>query len=67
MAAILKEDPPPVADSGKASSPELDRVIERCLAKNPPQRFHSAHDLAFALESLSSSSAQQRPVARPRR
>jgi len=58
MAAVLKEDPPAVADSGKASSPELNRVIERCLAKAPAQRFHSAEDLAFALASLSTSSGQ---------
>jgi serine/threonine protein kinase/tetratricopeptide (TPR) repeat protein len=65
LAAILKDEPPAVADSGNSSSPELDRVIERCLAKNPAQRFHSAHDLAFALRSLSSSSGEQRPVSQP--
>jgi eukaryotic-like serine/threonine-protein kinase len=65
MAAILKDEPPAVADSGNSSSPELDRVIERCLAKNPAQRFHSAHDLAFALRSLSSSSGEQKPVSQP--
>src|SRR5262249_30865175 len=68
LAAILKEEPAPLADSGRATAPELDRVVERCLAKNPAQRFHSAHDLAFALESLSSSTAQQAPApvnARP--
>ena len=65
MAAILKDEPPAVADSGNSSSPDLDRVIERCLAKNPAQRFHSAHDLAFALRSLSSSTGEQRPVPAP--
>jgi eukaryotic-like serine/threonine-protein kinase len=65
MAAILKDEPPAVADSGQSSSPDLDRVIERCLAKNPAQRFHSAHDLAFALRSLSSSTGEQRTVAEP--
>ena len=52
MAAILKEDPPAIADSGKQVPAELERVIERCLAKNPGERFHSAHDLAFALQGL---------------
>lgn len=68
MAAILREDPPAVADSGKASSPELDRVIERCLAKSPAQRFQSAGDLAFALRSLSSgsnSATEQKPMQAP--
>jgi eukaryotic-like serine/threonine-protein kinase len=60
MAAILKEDPPAVADSENASPPELARVIERCLAKDPARRFHSAHDLAFAMEALSGSSERQR-------
>jgi serine/threonine-protein kinase len=52
MAAILKEDPPAIADTGKQVPAELGRVIERCLAKSPAQRFHSAHDLAFALRGL---------------
>ncbi len=52
MAAILKEDPPAIADTGKQAPVELERVIDRCLAKNPAQRFHSAHDLAFALRGL---------------
>ena len=46
MAAILRDDPPKLA----GLSPEVQRVIERCLEKNPDQRFHSAHDLAFALK-----------------
>jgi serine/threonine protein kinase/tetratricopeptide (TPR) repeat protein len=67
MAAILKDEPPAVADSGHSSSPDLDRVIERCLAKNPAQRFHSAHDLAFALRSLSSSTGMQAQGSAPSR
>jgi len=67
MAAILKDEPPAVADSGHSSSPDLDRVIERCLAKNPAQRFHSAHDLAFALRSLSSSTGMQAQGSVPSR
>lgn len=62
MAAVLREEPPAIADSGKASPPELARIIERCLAKNPAQRFHSAHDLAFALRSLSTSTGEQKAV-----
>jgi eukaryotic-like serine/threonine-protein kinase len=67
MAAILKDEPPALADSGNSTAPDLDRVIERCLAKNPAQRFHSAHDLAFALRSLSSSPGEQKSVSAPAR
>jgi serine/threonine protein kinase len=67
MAAILKEEPAPIADSGRHASPELDRVIQRCLAKFPAQRFQSAHDLAFALHSISSASGHQPAAAPPQR
>ena len=47
--AILKEDPPPLADAA------LDRVVRRCTEKSPEQRFQSASDLAFAIDALSGS------------
>jgi serine/threonine protein kinase/Tol biopolymer transport system component len=37
--------------------PALNRIVRRCLEKNPDQRFQSASDLAFALDVLSGSSA----------
>src|SRR5262245_49921656 len=53
MSAILKEDPPELSDTNKTVSPALARLVNHCLEKNPEARFHSASDLAFALESLS--------------
>jgi Tol biopolymer transport system component len=35
--------------------PGLQRIVHRCLEKNPEQRFQSASDLAFGLEALSDS------------
>ena len=57
MSAILKEDPADVSDSNQRVSPTLERMINRCLEKSPEARFHSASDLAFALEAVSSGSA----------
>jgi Tol biopolymer transport system component len=53
MTAILKEDPIEFADSAHPVSPSLDRIVRRCMEKNPEQRFQSARDLAFALSALS--------------
>jgi Tol biopolymer transport system component len=52
MSAILREDPPELTTSEPSLSPALDRIVRRCLEKDPQHRFHSAHDLAFALESV---------------
>src|SRR4029434_4458590 len=59
MSAILKEDPPDLSETNKTVSPALERIVNHCLEKNAESRFHSARDLAFALESLSGSTATQ--------
>jgi len=53
MTAVLKEDPPELTDPGRSVSPALDRIVRRCLEKDPEQRFQSAKDLSFALSALS--------------
>jgi hypothetical protein len=63
MSAILKEDPPDLSITNQSVSPGLERIVRHCLEKNPEQRFHSAHDLAFDLESLSSASAPGQSAA----
>src|SRR5499426_2146111 len=68
MSAILREDPAELSDTNKNISPALERLVNHCLEKNPESRFHSASDLAFALEALSgtiSSSGQTMPAAMP--
>ena len=54
MSAILKEDPPDLSVTSQTISPGLERIVRHCLEKNSEQRFHSAHDIAFALQELSS-------------
>ena len=58
MSAILNEDPPTASQFAPTISPALQKVVHRCLEKNPAQRFQSASDLAFALEALSDSGVQ---------
>jgi len=57
MSAILKEDPSDLSETHKTINPALERVVQHCLEKNPEERFHSASDLAFAIQALSGSAA----------
>jgi serine/threonine protein kinase len=63
MSAILLEDPPRVSQIVPGIPPGLERVVHRCLEKNPEQRFQSASDLAFALHTLSDSSGMSVTMA----
>jgi tRNA A-37 threonylcarbamoyl transferase component Bud32/Tol biopolymer transport system component len=63
MTAILKEDPPELSESMQPVSPGLERIIRRCLEKQPEQRFQSAKDLAFALEALSGTTTSKAMTA----
>lgn len=55
MSAILKQEAPELPSHVSTQSPELGRVIRRCLEKKEQQRFQSASDLGFALEGVTSS------------
>ncbi len=72
LSAILTKDPPDLPAADRQISPGLDRIVRHCLEKEPGQRFHSAHDIAFDLEALSDVSrpggrAQPVPATRERR
>ena len=56
MTAILKEEPPELSDVGTSVPVGIERVVKRCLEKNPAVRFQSASDLAFALQTVGSDS-----------
>ena len=57
LSAILKEDPPDLADTIPNIPQSLDRLVRRCLEKERDLRFQSARDLAFNIEMLSSISS----------
>ena len=64
MAAILRDDPPEET-TGRAIPLALRRIIDHCLEKTPERRFRDAHDLAFALDNLSSASQPPAALAVP--
>src|SRR5664280_2311020 len=57
MAAIMKEEPPELSESGRNVSPALDRIVSHCLEKSAEHRFQSARDIVFALSEASASTA----------
>ena len=52
IAAILKEEPPPLHATNAMSPPALDRLVRLCLRKNPDERIQSAHDVRLRLEEI---------------
>jgi eukaryotic-like serine/threonine-protein kinase len=61
MSSILTKEPPDLSTTNRDIHPGLDRIVRHCLEKNPEERFHSAHDLAFDIEALSGISGP-RPI-----
>jgi eukaryotic-like serine/threonine-protein kinase len=69
--AILHQEPLPITTVQPASSSSLDYVIRGCLAKDPDERFQTAHDvklqLSWLLQSGSAASRPSQTELRPRR
>src|SRR5580658_9925903 len=56
MTAVLLKEPPEI-DLEQANIPaSFQQIVRHCLEKDPQNRFQSARDLAFALETLSDAS-----------
>jgi serine/threonine protein kinase/Tol biopolymer transport system component len=49
IAAILEREPPPVSEHVPLAPPSLDRIVQKCLAKNPDDRWQTARDLKSEL------------------
>ncbi|MEP6995555.1 MAG: protein kinase, partial [Acidobacteriota bacterium] len=68
MAAIAQKDPPELSEASGKFSPAVERILRHCLEKRPEERFDTAHDLAFALETaMGGSSAPRIVVEAPKR
>jgi Tol biopolymer transport system component/aminoglycoside phosphotransferase (APT) family kinase protein len=65
IGAILHTDPPPVSTLQPLTPRGLDRIVSRCLAKNPDDRWQTARDLVLELKWIAEQGAP--PVADRRR
>ena len=66
MTAVLREEPSPVNLDQAAIPPGYQDIVRHCLEKEPENRFQSAKDLVFALQTLSGSTVTGMRVPRPR-
>ncbi len=55
MTAVLREEPPEIDLEATDIPPAFQEIARHCLEKEPENRFQSARDLAFALQTLSGS------------
>jgi eukaryotic-like serine/threonine-protein kinase len=59
MTAVLREEPATSHLEEAAIPPGYQDIVKHCLEKDPENRFQSAKDLAFALQTLSGSSPER--------
>lgn len=52
LASVLRSEPEPISAITNSVPPELERIVTRCLRKDPERRFQTAADLRVALEEI---------------
>lgn len=57
---VLREDPTPLNETVEGIPPELERLVARCLRKDPERRLRSMADLKVALQELKEESESGR-------
>ncbi len=70
ISSIMSSEPPALATLAPMAPPALERVVRTCLAKDPEDRWQSAHDLKSELAWISQAGSQAgvaAPVAASRR
>jgi Tol biopolymer transport system component len=58
MAGILERDPAPISSVQPSSPLMLDRLVKTCLAKDPDERWQTAHDVKLQLQSMREAGSQ---------
>jgi len=58
IAKILEIDPPPISSLQPMTPPALDRVVKKCLAKEPEKRWQTASDVCDELKWIAEGGSQ---------
>src|SRR6478672_8541539 len=67
ISSIMTAEPAPLASLQPLASPSLDHVVRTCLAKDPAERWQSAHDLLVQLKWIAGGGSEGIQVLTPRR
>jgi serine/threonine protein kinase/tetratricopeptide (TPR) repeat protein len=62
LSSILRDTPRPASSIRQGTRPSIDRLLSRCLEKDPARRIQTAPDLQYELERIRADAA---PVAGP--
>jgi serine/threonine protein kinase/dipeptidyl aminopeptidase/acylaminoacyl peptidase len=52
MAAVLEREPPPITSLQPMTPPAFERLVKSCLAKDPDDRWQTAHDVKLQLRQI---------------
>jgi predicted Ser/Thr protein kinase len=58
IAAIVSSQPPPISDRVPITPPAFEHLVQKCLAKDPEDRWQSAGDVAAQLKWISTQTSQ---------
>ena len=58
IGSILRDEPPSISEAAPMIPPALNRVVKTCLAKDPEDRFQTAHDAKLQLEWIAEGGSQ---------
>jgi serine/threonine protein kinase len=64
ITAIMSSEPPPITERAPASPAALERLVRKCLTKDPHERWQSVADIATALEWLNEAAPRRAAASR---
>lgn len=67
ITAVLREEPSEAKLEETNIPISMQKVVRHCLEKEPQNRFQSARDLSFALETLPEAQGIGKPLSKPRK
>ena len=65
MRAILDTEPPPLEERRADAPVAFRRLIKTCLAKDPEERWQTAHDVGLQLRGIAAGGAEPQALAKP--